>query len=436
MINPIFDQIVNHIQAYNQKVAQGSSMYGLGALTSRFFSRDTFEEDTVNLVQDIVKKVDHPEELDEGTATKIRELFFDIIPKACSTETKESIRDLLSDSRPLQNLLDPEVAEGRRKKEAGETSRKDLDSRLSRRIAKVKLAYKLGYEGKLVGKGQGGAKYLSDVGRKPLGVFKTTLEHQSIWKNLHDGPLSYVMHNQAFYVSTEGAAPAQAEEAAYIVSTKMGFGALVPPTQVMDLEGIQGSFQLLAKKGEGREIKEYSSIATQFKNREEYSKEEIQMFQIFAVFDYLINNLDRHSRNWLVEYTKEGEDVRLHKIHAIDHDRAFIHTVPDSNRGLRNHYKWRHLKIAKEPLTPETREFILTNLSDEALIEALDFQSERMAGFMTDDKQQRMREKMHALRKAAEYEGTSMEDVGEIRSPDKIMKFTVGPRVSDSESET
>jgi len=258
-------------------------------------------------------------------------------------------------------------------------------------------------------------------------VFKTTLAHQSHWKNLHDGPLSYVMYNQAYYVDTEGVAPAQAEEAAYIVATRIGFGDLVPPTQVMKLGDVAGSFQLMAKKEPDLLMSDFSKIAVDFENREKYTDDEIQMFQIFAVFDYLINNLDRHNRNWLVQYTNEGGNVQLRKIHAIDHDRSFVHTTPDSYRGLRNHYKWRNLKIAKEPMTRQTKEFILQYLTDDGLASALTFEHKRMGGFLTPEKVLRIADKVRVLQLAAEREGINFEQIGNIRTADEIARFLSAP---------
>jgi len=421
----LISRLTNHLKAYQQKLDNDKALLGLGRWAYTFPQKE-FESGTCELAKEIsasVKELENPELINSELVEKVRTLFFEVIPTTCSKETRTDLYQLLSENKTLQNILDEDVAAYRRAKVDDTTLVSDKDHQLERRIAKAKLAFKLGFRGELAGTGMGGATFLYGVNQKRLGVFKVTKEHQSHWKNFHDGPLSYVMHNQAYYVSSKKEAAVQAEEAAYLVSSRAGFGDLVPPTKVVDLGGVTGSFQLVADKTTGEEVIEFSGIVESFESRDTYTAEEIQMFQFFAVFDYLINNLDRHDRNWLVEYSKEGGEVRLHKIHAIDHDRAFVHTTPSSRRGLRSHYRWKKLKIAKEPMTVETKDFISANLGQEQLLGVLTTVMQSIEGFMSPEMVEKMSEKVAILQKMVTLDDVSLEDLGNIRTDDEIKGF-------------
>lgn len=93
-----------------------------------------------------------------------------------------------------------------------------------------------------------------------------------------------------------------------------------------------------------------------------FSDEELFLFQKFALFDYLIGNLDRHEENWML-IMQEG---RLTAIKAIDNENAFPKKhPPEGSIAARNMYKWKSLKIAQQPFTEEALAFLRSQFTEE-----------------------------------------------------------------------
>ncbi|MCA9794885.1 MAG: hypothetical protein KC910_23920 [Candidatus Eremiobacteraeota bacterium] len=95
---------------------------------------------------------------------------------------------------------------------------------------------------------------------------------------------------------------AQREEAAYLVDRRLGHLARVPPVVAGGLDGRPGALKLFVP----RVPPEDPDHALTRMNPSDYRR--------LALFDHIIGNLDRHSRNWLVD---EGRPI------AIDHGLAF-----------------------------------------------------------------------------------------------------------------
>lgn len=95
---------------------------------------------------------------------------------------------------------------------------------------------------------------------------------------------------------------AQREEAAYLVDRRLGHLARVPPVVAGGLDGRAGALKLFVP----RVPPDNPEQALDQMDPADYRR--------LALFDHIIGNLDRHSRNWLVD---EGRPI------PIDHGLAF-----------------------------------------------------------------------------------------------------------------
>ncbi|MGH0121187.1 UNVERIFIED_CONTAM: hypothetical protein FKN15_041621 [Acipenser sinensis] len=106
-------------------------------------------------------------------------------------------------------------------------------------------------------------------------------------------------------------------------------------------------------------------------------------FERLVVLDYVIRNTDRGSDNWLVKYEKPEDKPKASekdtewavnkdpaiKIAAIDNGLAFPFKHPDEWRAYPFHWAW--LPQAKVPFSQETRDLVLSRISDMNFVQDL-----------------------------------------------------------------
>lgn len=99
-------------------------------------------------------------------------------------------------------------------------------------------------------------------------------------------------------------------------------------------------------------------------------------FEKLVVLDYIIRNTDRGNDNWLIKLVKpsneDEDDVSLEpsiSVAAIDNGLAFPIKHPDSWRAYPYHWAW--LPCAKEPFSQETKDLLLTKVSDMNFVQDL-----------------------------------------------------------------
>ncbi|XP_037111565.1 phosphatidylinositol 4-kinase type 2-beta [Syngnathus acus] len=105
-------------------------------------------------------------------------------------------------------------------------------------------------------------------------------------------------------------------------------------------------------------------------------------FERLVVLDYVIRNTDRGNDNWLIKYEKPGEcegpkdaewlensSEPCIKIAAIDNGLAFPFKHPDEWRAYPFHWAW--LPQAKVAFSQETKELVLSRLSDMNFVQDL-----------------------------------------------------------------
>ncbi|KAJ8000499.1 hypothetical protein DPEC_G00180760 [Dallia pectoralis] len=104
-------------------------------------------------------------------------------------------------------------------------------------------------------------------------------------------------------------------------------------------------------------------------------------FERLVILDYVIRNTDRGNDNWLIKYEKPGEGEEEKEperpersdpavqLAAIDNGLAFPFKHPDEWRAYPFHWAW--LPHAKVSFSPETREQVLSRLSDMNFVQDL-----------------------------------------------------------------
>uniref|UniRef100_A0A8K9WYZ1 Phosphatidylinositol 4-kinase type 2 n=1 Tax=Oncorhynchus mykiss TaxID=8022 RepID=A0A8K9WYZ1_ONCMY len=133
-----------------------------------------------------------------------------------------------------------------------------------------------------------------------------------------------------------------------------------------------GSFQLFV---EGYHEADYWLRRFEAEPLPENIRKQLQsQFERLVILDYVIRNTDRGNDNWLIKYEKpgegEGEKVSCAiQIAAIDNGLAFPFKHPDEWRAYPFH--WACLPQAKVPFSQETRELVLSRLSDMNFVQDL-----------------------------------------------------------------
>lgn len=273
-------------------------------------------------------------------------------------------------SKELQNVLSSELSELRilRKKEKaelelkGRTKKGEETLRLKKRIAKAKLAIKLGSGIKKNG-GTTGSVIVHTINGKPIGIFKISIDHLG-WSVRLKHFIQQHFCGQLSHLSTRSAAQSKAEVLATKLDRRCGFN-LAPNSAFVEINGQQGAFLEFLK-----DYKEAKHILLKFNQKETYLQEEIDIFQKMVIYDYLIGNLDRHEENWFVRHVGDGdqEPITITEIRCIDNANSFIKINPGIvTKRLTNQYKWKKEKIAQSPFSEGTKAFIRENLTPEKI---------------------------------------------------------------------
>jgi hypothetical protein len=270
----------------------------------------------------------------------------------------------------VQDFLSPEMRRLRMEKQQDPTKTFDHEHCIQRKIAKGKLAITLGY-GFTKNKGTTGTWIVKDINTKPVGVYKVCWKDVSwfLWiKKLFQS----IGGGQLHYLSKKVSAQPQTERAAFILSRRLGFH-IVPPCSLVTLKRLKGAFQVFIRKEKQHEPEyeyaEAQKVMEKMDSKLNFSEAENTTFQKFAIFDYLIGNLDRHDENWFITLSEENE---IQTIKAIDNANSFPRKHPSKDAwGARNQYKWKETRLAQQTFTPQLIEFVQENLSIEKIKECL-----------------------------------------------------------------
>ncbi len=252
------------------------------------------------------------------------------------------------------------------------------DHRLKRKIAKAEFALQirgLGFDVglKISEKGVNKALFITDVisKKKPgkiIGVFKPENASTTMINFIKEmtGQTQEQLLNKDAYPMT------CAEKATYIVANEWNNPYLtLAPVKIMEMEIIADPKQTELKETKmGAFIvyeggtKEAQEIIPEWDKKEDFSEEELNLFQSFTALDYFTGNLDRHEQNWLVKWNEVLKLVV--QIFPIDNSNSFPERLPGWQNivAWKSRFAWKNLKIAKKPYTAAMKQFIESKSND------------------------------------------------------------------------
>lgn len=337
----------------------------------------------------------------------------------------------------VQNFFSPELKRLREDKQKAsiEGMGDQEKKKTQRKIAKGGLAINLG-RGVKANKGATGTLIIKDINGKPVGIHKVSEKDVPLWTRIKN-IIKSIFGGQLSCLSKAHLAQPRSERAAYLVSRELGFG-VAPSSLEATIQNKVGVFQVFVNKNKDRgavsdvkntvfELKKYKKPLTSIKNgngedqtlypkgkdedsyieaEKEVTKHirmidqvdkkgmfyesELILFQKFAIFDYLIGNLDRHGLNWLITVSP---DKKITSIRAVDNANAFPKKQPAKNSSAaKNQYAWKSFNIAEQEFTHIVKQFVKDNLNPDkiknvikVIKEDLKGNSEEDPGFLDND---------------------------------------------------
>uniref|UniRef100_A0A8C6SBR7 Phosphatidylinositol 4-kinase type 2 n=1 Tax=Neogobius melanostomus TaxID=47308 RepID=A0A8C6SBR7_9GOBI len=285
-------------------------------------------------------------------------------------------------------------------------------------IQRAEQAVENGVNPERISQGSSGSYFVKDPKGKIIGVFKPKSEEpyghlNPKWTKYFHKLCCPCCFGRGCLVPNQGYL---SEAAASLVDSKLGLG-IVPKTKVVYLAsetfhynaidraksrgkkyalekvpkvgrrfhrvGLPpkvGSFQLFV---EGYREADYWLRRFEAEPLPENIRKQLQsQFERLVVLDYVIRNTDRGNDNWLIKYEKPGEgdaekgaewpdrsSDSCIKIAAIDNGLAFPFKHPDEWRAYPFHWAW--LPQAKVAFSQETRDLVLSRLSDMNFVQDL-----------------------------------------------------------------
>ncbi|XP_055766361.1 phosphatidylinositol 4-kinase type 2-beta-like isoform X3 [Salvelinus fontinalis] len=218
-----------------------------------------------------------------------------------------------------------------------------------------------------ISQGSSGSYFVKDSKGKILGVFKPKSEEpyghlNPKWTKYFHKAVYLV--SETFHYNTIDRAKSRGKKYALEMVPKVGrhFHRVGLPPKL-------GSFQLFV---EGYHEADYWLRRFEAAPLPENIRKQLQsQFERLVILDYVIRNTDRGNDNWLIKYEKpgEGEGEKAIQIAAIDNGLAFPFKHPDEWRAYPFH--WACLPQAKVPFSQETRELVMSRLSDMNFVQDL-----------------------------------------------------------------
>jgi hypothetical protein len=269
-------------------------------------------------------------------------------------------------------------------------------------------------------KGANASKIYCDLSQTPIAVFKPGT--WDLITKLRKAKRAFLrcMHNQRHqtdflsFPDEPSKGGILSERATYLLLQKVK-ADIVPTTEIVEIDGVTGSFQYFVS--DHNEAKE-SHIPT----LSEANEQDKTAFQIFAVSDYTIGNLDRKEDNWLVKLDAEGH---IESIKMIDNANSFplCHLPRHAENALSHQYLWKRLDLARAPLTADAKEFIkgLTDNVIDDYIRTLrqEFNNPAHAAFVSEPMITALRDRVKILKTFLEGERT-LADLAQINTHQAI----------------
>ncbi|XP_034387394.1 phosphatidylinositol 4-kinase type 2-beta isoform X4 [Cyclopterus lumpus] len=246
-------------------------------------------------------------------------------------------------------------------------------------IQRAEQAIENGVFPERISQGSSGSYFVKDPKGKVIGVFKPKSEEP--YGHLNPKWTKYFhkvvyLASDTFHYSAIDRAKSKGKKYALEKVPKVGrhFHRVGLPPKL-------GSFQLFV---EGYREADFWLRRFEAEPLPENIRKQLQsQFERLVVLDYVIRNTDRGNDNWLIKYEKPGGEgdrqkdaewtekssASCVKIAAIDNGLAFPFKHPDEWRAYPFHWAW--LPQAKVAFSLETRDLVLSRLSDMNFVQDL-----------------------------------------------------------------
>jgi hypothetical protein len=248
------------------------------------------------------------------------------------------------------------------------------------------------------GKGFHGSVFLEDDNGEELGVWKPE-EKRSIGDHFRQKGL----------LLSEGVKDplAVGEEAAYLLSEKLGFTGFVPKTAFISSQGkalagadAKGSFQEFGGDFAVATI----AVASRLDNpNTSPTEKETILFQKMASLDFILGNVDRHAENWMVKTDLEGQ---ITKIILIDNGSSIPRKYTTggmdyfTKMAAHNQYNWATFISSDKPFDQEVSDFI-KGIDEKALDDVFNYLDSDHPGYLSQSMKRGVQERLRILKKAA-----------------------------------
>lgn len=197
------------------------------------------------------------------------------------------------------------------------------------------------------------------------------------------------------------------EEAAYLLSERLGFTGFIPKTafvtsqaKVVGGPDAKGSFQEFG----GAFDLATKAVAARLDNpNKEPTEKELLLFQKMACLDFILGNLDRHAENWMV---KTDDDGQITEIILIDNGPSIPrkYTTGGFDRitklAAHNQYNWATFTSAEKVLSTEMTGFI-NGIDENSLDEVFECLDESHPKYLSESMKHGVKERLSLLKKAA-----------------------------------
>ncbi|KAM8879292.1 phosphatidylinositol 4-kinase type 2-beta isoform 1-T1 [Spinachia spinachia] len=283
-------------------------------------------------------------------------------------------------------------------------------------IQRAEQAIESGYFPERISQGSSGSYFVKDPKGKVIGVFKPKSEEpyghlNPKWTKYFHKLCCPCCFGRGCLLPNQGYL---SEAAASLVDTKLALG-VVPITKVVNLASETFHYSAIDRaksKGKKYALEKVPKVGRRFhrvglppkvgsfqlfvegyreadhwlrrfeaESLPENIRKQLQsQFERLVVLDYVIRNTDRGNDNWLIKYEKPGGGQKdaewpenssdsCIKIAAIDNGLAFPFKHPDEWRAYPFHWAW--LPQAKVAFSQETRDLVLSRLSDMNFVQDL-----------------------------------------------------------------
>lgn len=329
----------------------------------------------------------------------------------------------------IQNLLKPELGAARGLAKENHLLKSDNNEKLKRKIMKAELAQSMGI-GTVKNKGATGTVIITDVNGKRLGVHKVSSKEVNIRVRINNA-IKQLFGGQLYYLPQKPMSQPQSERATYLLDKHLLGFDMAPATREATFNGKKGYFQQYVRAKnvnyvEAKERGDFKVIPA-----DHITPKESELFERFAILDFLIGNLDRHDENWFLGYNDKNELV---DIKAIDNANAFPEKHPlIGSLAARNQYKWKEYKISQVPFSTAFREEIIKKLSPENLRATLEKIDYDMPEFLSQNSGDLLIQRAQVILALMEMPNTSPHTLTEY-ADDPSMQKLLSPNEEDKKA--